>query len=277
MWNRLFAPFEGRRSATPIAIFRISFFFGLALHFGPSLLWLDETYAPDVVRQREWSHWLFHGLARLPPGLIRVASIVILLALALGVLGLWTRAAAIVAGVGLYLFASFNAIQVQTLAIVDAWAILLLWMICGGGDRALSIGSLIKKHEGPATEPRLLSSLIAYQILLVVFSSGVEKLLAGWPGTNELHVVLSYPKGFIVRDWVAATAWLHDPRLDRALGVCTLIVELGAPIGLLFRRTRLIALVLWEIFFLGIVVMLEVPPLFYCMFAPGPLLLLEER
>ena len=179
-------------------------------------------------------------------------------------------------GVGFYAFASYNGLHLQTLALVDAWAILLLWSICGGGAAALSVGAVRHEKALPPVEPRLLSSLVLYQLLLGVFFAGVEKVIAGWPGTNEMGVILSYPKGFMVRDWVAASPWMHGAVVTHALSWCTLVVELGTPVGLLFRRTRFVSLVLYEAFFLGIVAMLEVPPLFYFMFAFGAPLALED-
>jgi hypothetical protein len=59
----------------------------------------------------------------------------------------------------------------------------------------------------------------------------------------------------------------------------TLVVELGAPLIFVASRNprlRLAVLVVYEAFFLGIVVMLEVPPLFYCIFAVGGLLVLDD-
>jgi hypothetical protein len=168
---------------------------------------------------------------------------------------------------------------VQTIALIPAWAILLLWMICGGGGAALSVATSRAKpgKRGPREEPRLLSSLILYQVLLGVFFSGIEKLLAGWPWTNEMGLILSYPKGFMVRDWVASSSFLHGSFVGHALSWLTVGIELMTPAGLLFRRTRVVALVLFELFFLGIIMMLEVPALFYFTFAFGGLLALDDE
>src|ERR1019366_4616823 len=125
------------------------------------------------------------------------------------------------------------------------------WAICGGGSAVLSVDARLRKEAVPAVEPRLFAGLVLYQILLGVFFSGVEKVLAGWPRTNEMGVLLSYPKGFLVRDWVAASAWLHASLVTRAFSWLTVIVELGTPVGLLFRRTRIVSLVLYELFFAG--------------------------
>ena len=64
--------------------------------------------------------------------------------------------------------------------------------------------------------------------------------------------------------------------VSNALTWLTLGVELGTPILLLVRRTRLVAFVVYELFFLGIIAMLEVPPLFYCIFASAALLALDD-
>jgi hypothetical protein len=175
-----------------------------------------------------------------------------------GIAGFRTRYAAAIAFAGCFAFASFNSIHLQTLALIPAWALLLLWVICG------------------ERQNKLLGGLILFQVLLAVFFSGVEKVLAGWPGTNEMAIVLGYPRGFIVRDWVYALPFLHGPVVSHLLTYATLVVELGAPLALLHPRTRLAAFIAWQAFFLGIIAMLEVPPLFYCIFAAVPVLALPD-
>ncbi|HEY1553586.1 MAG TPA: HTTM domain-containing protein [Kofleriaceae bacterium] len=272
-----FRPFEGTRDATPIAIVRIAFFGGLLVHFAPSLVWLDIGYGRGAIRTDAWNHWLFSHLWQLSPAVLRALAVLTLAGLVAGTVGLRPRIAAIVAGSGCYAFASFNSIHLQTLALIPAWAMLMLWMICGGGSSALSLDALLRRDRAPAPrESSLLGSLIVFQVLLAVFFSGVEKLLAGWPWSNEMGILLAYPKGFMVRDWVADLPVLHGKVVSTALTWLTLAVELGTPILLLVRRTRIAALVAYELFFLGIIAMLEVPPLFYFIFASAPLLALDD-
>ena len=274
-FDNVFRPFEGTRDPRPLAIVRIAFFTGLLVHFGPSLIWLDIGYGRGAVRVDSWNHWLFSHLWRLPPGVVRGLAIVTLLGCVAGIIGLRPRIAAAVVGAGCYAFASFNSLHLQTLALVPAWAILVLWIVCGGGSGAYSIDARLAKQP-EQREPSLLGSLLLFQVLLAVFFSGVEKLLAGWPLSNEMAVVLAYPEGFLVRDWVAALPFLHGPVVSTVLTWFTLAVELGTPILLLVRRTRFAALVAYELFFLGIIAMLEVPPLFYFMFSSVPLLALDD-
>jgi hypothetical protein len=275
--DSLFRPFEGARNPYPVALFRIAFFALLALHFFPALLHLDDGYAPGALRTEAWSHWLFLHFTSIPHGLVRALSIVTMLACVAGLVGLGTRVAAAVTFLGLYAFASFNALHVHTLALTGTWAILFLFAVCGGGSTVWSVDALLRKGERPA-ESKLLASLIVFQILLTVFFSGVEKLRSGWPGSNEMGILLDYPKGFLVRDWVWSSAWLHGETLTRALTFITVIVELGAPIALLFRRTRVYALIVFELFFLGIIALLEVPPLFSFTFVlAAPLVLSDDE
>lgn len=272
--DKAFAPFEGTREPRLVALFRIAFFTGLGLHFFPALLRLDDAYGRGSLRTEEWNHWLYVHFQKVPHRELRTLAVLTMVACVAGVVGLRPRIAALVAGAGCYIFASFNGLHVQTLAIVDAWALLLLWMICGGGAGAWSVDAALRRKV--VREDRLLANLILFQILLAVFFSGVEKLLAGWPGSNEMRVILSYPKGFMVRDWVAASPWLHGGFVSTLLTYLTLAVELGAPVLMLFKRTRVWALLVYQLFFLGIIAMLEVPPLFYFSFAFGALLCLDD-
>ena len=275
--DKWFAPFEGTRNPYPIAIFRIAFFVGVAIHFFPSLLTLDDAYRRGALRTEEWNHWLYLNFGKFSPGALRGMAFVTMAACVAGAVGLRPRIAAIVSGLGLYAFASFNGLHLHTLALLNTWAIFLLWSICGGGSAVLSVDALLEKREAPPTEPKLLSALILYQTLLAVFFSGVEKLIAGWPFVNEMGILLSYPKGFLVRDWVTSQALLRSQGVTWVFTWGTIFVEIGAPLLLLRKRTRTAAFLAYEAFFIGIVAMLEVPPLFYFMFAFGAVLAFDDE
>ena len=193
--DKLFAPFEGERDPLPIAIVRIAFFGGLAIHFFPALCHLDDSYAPGALRTDEWSHWLFVHVPTPAAPRARGAGALTMLAVVPAMVGLFTRDRRdrLRRSASTRSRAS-TACRCRPSRLLDAWAILLLWMICGGGDgRSRSTRSAAR--PSPAREPKLLASLILFQILLAVFFSGIEKLLAGWPGTNEMGVVFSLPEG----------------------------------------------------------------------------------
>jgi len=282
--SSFFTAFEGKRHPLPVAVFRIAFFVGVAIHFFPSLIALDEGYRRGALRTEEWSHALFLEFTKLQPGTLRILSIVTMLAIVCGIVGLRPRIAAIVGGLGLYAFASFNGLHVHTLALLNTCAIFMLFALCGGGSATLSVDALLakkgKKGASPQPQPqedKLLPALLLFQTLLAVFFSGVEKLLAGWPFVNEMGILLSYPKGFLVRDWVTGQNWIHGAALTRLYTWFTVVAELGTPVALLFKRTRRIAFVVYELFFLGIIAMLEVPPLFWFMFAFGAILAFDDE
>ncbi len=290
LWQRWLGAFEAPRSPYPLALFRILFFAALALHFFPSLLRLDDSYSPRLLRTDEWSHWLYVRFWRIPHGWLRAMSVVTMLACIAGLVGLRPRIAAAVAFAGCYSFASFNGLHVQTLALLSAWAILMLMALCGGGSAVWSVDAVIRRWlrrrrsggnpeapEAAPTESGLLPGLLLFQLLLAVFFAGIEKLLAGWPGSNEMGILLNYPRGFMLRDWAVGATWLHGDVVTSLMTWLTILVELGTPVLLLVRRTRRAALLAYQLFFLGIITMMEVPPLFYFMFAGGALLALSDR
>ena len=121
-------------------------------------------------------------------------------------------------GCGFYVFASFNGLPVQTLALVDAWAILLAWMICGGGREGLSVDAVAeeagRRRRCPGGAPARRSFSPGWSSTRQSWapsSPGVEKVLAGWPGTNEMGILLNYPRGFWSATGSPRRAGFMDP------------------------------------------------------------------
>jgi hypothetical protein len=277
--GRVFALFETPRNPRLFALFRMAFFGGLALHFAPSLLFLEENYGPGVVRAQRWNPWLFEHLHDVPPWLLRLAAVSTLAALVMGFTGLRPRLASCVSLLGLYTFTSFNALAVQTLALGCAWGVLPLFCVCRGASAALSVDAAYRQRKGaPALPaPSVLANLVLWHVLLTFFAAGVEKLLWGWPLNNEMAMLFSTPRGWILRDWAWSLSLCRREEVTLLLSWVTVATELLVPLLLLIRRTRLVALVIYESMFLGIIAMIEVPPLFFTTFAAGALLILDER
>lgn len=278
--SKLFAPFEREVNPYPIAFFRIVFFSALAIHFFPSLLYFDDNYSVEVFRTDEWNHFLYSQFQSIPSWVLRGLSITTMLACLASIIGFYTRISTILSALGFYLFASLNGLHIQTLAIVNAWSILSVWALWGGGARVWSVDAYLANNTRSDESPKesgMLPSLILSQVLLAFFFAGVEKVIAGWPFSNEMYTLLSYPKGFLVRDWVVGTAILHNPTVTSFFSYFTVFVELLCPILLLARPTRLVAFCFYQLLFFGIILMLEVPPLFYFMFAGGAVLALQDN
>lgn len=263
-----------------VALFRIAFFFGVGLHFAPSLLDVEANYGASVVRSTLWSQTL-HGLVPdLPPMALRVMAWTTLAGICGGLLGVWPRVSAIVTYVGSYAFASFNQLPVQTLALANAWAVLPVLCVCDGAASAWSLTSWWARRRGNTAErarPDLLGNLVLFQVVLAFFFAGIEKATTGWLLRNEMLNLFYTPPGYILRDVAFRIPALRWPAVATALGIMTIVVELTAPLGLLFRRTRWLTIVAWQGLFIGIVVLIEVPPLFFMMFASGVLLALDAE
>lgn len=275
MLNKFFNYFEGECSPFPLAIFRIALYLGIGIHFFPSILWFQENYSTKTYRSMQWNETLYNLLPELPVWVVGYIAALVILGCLAGFLGYRPRLSAALTGLSTYILASFNSFNLQTLALGCVWGILLVWAIFGGGDEVLSIKAGFKTNN--SSGKRLCRAILFIQLMIVVIFSGLEKIFTGWPGTNEMHTLLSYPQGFIVRDWVAYAEWSKFIWVGWIFTILTLCFELILPFTLVFQRTKMISLILWQIFFLGIVAMLEVPPLFYFIFAFGAFLVLPSR
>jgi hypothetical protein len=262
-----------------VALFRIAFYFGLGLHFAPSLLAVESNYSAGVVRSTLWNQTL-HGLVPvLPPLVLQLMAWATLAGIAGGLLGVWPRVSALLTYAGTYAFASFNHLPVQTLALANAWAVLPVLCVCDGAASAWSVSSWWASRRGATTarpRPDLLGNLVLFQVLLAFFFAGIEKATTGWLLRNEMLNLFYTPPGYILRDVAFQIPALRWPAVAMALGVMTIVVELLTPVGLLFPKTRWWSIIVWEVLFVGIVVLIEVPPLFFMMFGFGVLLALDE-
>lgn len=274
MASKLWGYFEGECNPYPLAWFRILFYAGIALHFFPALLYWDDNFSPQAYRWDQWNHTLFALLPQLPGWVTGMLAATTVAACTAGLLGIYPRAAALVTGLGCYVFASFNALNVQTLAISSAWAVFFVWAVGGGGDEVLSLRSLL--HGPKRAGAKATRSLIVFQLLAGFTFAGIEKISAGWVTRNEMSLLLSSPEGYIVRGWIAGTDFARSPLVGWAFTYLTVLIELTIAFWLAWRRTRLAAIVVYQLFFLGIILMLEVPPLFYFLYAGGMLLAIDD-
>ncbi len=272
--NYLTSAFEGTYPAGPLGLYRFLVYAGILIHFAPSLIFLEENYGSRVFRMPEWNTFLFDFLPAIPEEALVALSALTLLACVTGLLGLLPRTSAIVGGLGLYAFASFNSISVQTLALSSVWAILPLFAVSGAGSEGFSVSALWRRYKGraPRPAPKWVRTVLLAQVLIGFFFAGVEKVMAGWPMSNEMYFVLNYPKDFMMRDWTFALPFLRTREAGLVLSVLTVFVELVVPLLLVWRPTRLVAFLVFEGFFAGVVATLEVPPLFYAIYAPAALL-----
>ncbi len=280
--------------ARALGLFRAFFFSGVIVHYFPAFFAFDENFGRDAFRIGQYNATLHDLAARLPLTLVMPLVALTMLACLGGALGLCTRLCAAVSLVGLYFFASMNALSVGTLALETIW-ILLPVLIFVTTDQALSLRSLLDRkktdgdsppagHDGrslPAasgpTADQVGALLLSGLVLVSLFFAGVEKLTAGWPLQGGFHQLADYPAGFVVRGWLVELGLLRWPGVAVVANWATVLLELTLPLAIAWRRTRLWATVVYQAFFLSIIVAFEVPFLFWFAYAPAPLLLLSAR
>jgi hypothetical protein len=275
MVTRLFAWLERPRDPRPVALLRITLFLGVLVHFLPSLLALDVEYAVTAVRVRLHNGWLHDHLGALPRPVVGALAVLLVLATVLGALGVATRAAGALTMLLTWTFASFNALPVQTIALLCAWSLLPVFAVFPGSASAWSVEAWRARRQGGALPPpALLGSVSLFLVVWPVFFAGVEKIVAGWLGHHEMAMLFRTPPGYLLRD-VAFWFPLRSSWFSEAIAWLTVVIELSAPVLLMFRRTRWLGLVLWLGLFAGIFALIEVPPLFVAIFLFGAFLPLE--
>ena len=256
-------------------IFRVSFFLGILLHFLPSFLHFSDNYSPEAYRVTTWNSYIFNNLAHYPFWFMYLSAILTGLSCLFCMAGYFMQWASFVCLMGLYFFMSVNSLNTHTLATANVVGILPLWILFDGSGTTLPKSS--DQFRNHLTERRYLAGGILFQILSTVFFSGVEKVLHGWPFKNEMHRLFHYPEGLGTRDWVLHAHFLTSSSITCLLDWTTVVFELLLPFTLLTRRFRTVSVILYELFFLGVVSFIEVPLLFYFIFSTGILVLWQPK
>lgn len=276
MLVRLFSLLERPRDPRPMALFRIALFAGLLVHFGPSLWNVDVDYATGGARLRLHSEWLYAHLGDVPRGLVHALALLLVTAMMAGMIGAATRLASATTMLLTWVFASWNALPVQTIALGCAWSFLPVLAVLPGASSTWSVDAALCRRRGLTPPPTTtVASVSLWLVVLPFFFAGIEKLVVGWVTNNEMAMLFRTPRGYILRD-VAFWLPLQDTWFSAGIGVGTVVIELVSPVLLCFRRTRWLGLFLWQGLFFGIVALIEVPPLFFALFFFGAFLFLDS-
>lgn len=273
--ERFFNYFEGKCNPYPLATFRIFFYLGILIHFLPTFVHFEENYGVNAVRSIEWEKIIFEMSLQTPQYVLKIFAAITLIFILLGTLGQWPRISALGTALGTYFFASINALNVQTLFLGSMWAILIEMAVSGGGNEVLSLPKFFHRPL-PAQGSLFGRRLILFQIILIFFFAGIEKLYQGWPVVNHMHNLMRYPSGSVLRDWAVGNSFLSLSIVGYAMNISTIIMQLGSPLFIYYKKTRLLYFFAFQLFFLGIVSLMSVPVLAYCIYAPGGLLFLDD-
>jgi hypothetical protein len=180
-----------------------------------------------------------------------------------GLLGYRVRVSSGVAWISLLTLSSINSFNVHTLALSQAWPVLALGCVLGGGDEALSIRQWMRESAQPLRPAsQLQQKLVAVFLLSSLFFAGVEKLLAGWPSSGAIARLLRYPAGTMLREWTVGRVPGQTEFWGYVLECLTLAIELGVPLAFVVPCLRGAALVVYVVFFVAVLATLQVPPLF---------------
>ncbi len=243
----------------PLAVFRVLFFLGLLLHFGPSLLDPEGAYGARAFVDGSLRNSQFRAWLGLPSVVHWVATLAVFGALTAGMLGFRPRLCALFAGLGCYLFNELNSLWTSTLALELVWMVCIVWFVGGGGAEALAVGARTR----PSTW--YVRVLVAIHLWSAVFWSALEKLRSDWGTGSTLSVMLDYPRSYYLRDWLVDVG-VGVKGLGTALSLATVALEFALPLLLISSRTRPFALAGLLAFFASIGLALEVPPLFVCLY-----------
>jgi len=274
--NSFFTFFEREKNPYPYSIFRILFYLGIIIHIAPSLYYFDENFTSIAFNKPGWSHIIWKKMSNCPIWVLQLCRMITISSLLGGILGLSPRINAFITAMSFYMFCSLNGLNLQSLAVGIALGILWLMFIIGDQSNTLTLRSYYNKSVNLKMNTNLLSGLILTYLCIGMFFAGIEKIKLDWPFSNIMHSFLIYPKGFMLRDWAVSCSFMQSEYVGLSFSLFTVLIEIFAPIGIYFQSTRKITIILWEIFFIGIVITFAVPPLFYFIFAGGALLALEE-
>lgn len=252
-------------SARPTIFFRYVLLIAVCLHFFPSIAETKLNYAPYAFRapiiwvdfHRAYSSW--------PEWIIYAIHCFFFTGLLLMLLDVFVRIGSLLVCLSVHFYLGVNALNINTLAVWPLVNMLLIFSIYPTSGRAREMF-----HKKPATLARALPFLISVQFLGGFFFAGIEKLTAGWLAEEPMFAFMHMANGIMVKTWVKNYAsFLMSAGFCTFFAIATVLLELALPLAALFDTLRKPAIILYELFFLGIILILDVPPLFYLLFSAG--------
>jgi len=272
----VFPRFSGYGNPYPLAMFRILFYGGIALHFWPFVGSFGETFGRSSFRSPGWEPTWYD--AQYDTGSLEVWSLctIAYIGCASGLLGVKPRLAAMMS-CAFYPLSSINSTYVQTLALGMVWAILPVWAIWGGGDEVLALGCARRAdlcRLAPNSTRATISSVVAVALLM----SGLSKLASGWPFQSDDPLRLfTMPQGTLLRDWVSSVNPALSHPVSVAIGTSVVVLEVVVPSALLLvGRSKCWLVGSWLVLFGAIVATLRIPPLFCFTYGAAGLLFIDD-
>lgn len=231
-WARISATLRAPVDGASLAVFRIVFGAIMALelmrHF-----WLNRIELFYIAPKLLFPYWGFDWLPRLSGGANFVAfGVLIALALAIAC-GAFYRLAAPLFCLGYSYFFLLDQTHYQNHLYL--FCLLAALLSCTSAHHVWSVDAWRKRL--PPSVPAWHVAIVAFQIGVVYFFGGVNKLSHEWLSATPMDLQLDE-----LRDLAWAPGFVHDPKVAHFFAWSGLIVDLSAVPLLLLHRTRLLML-----------------------------------
>ena len=281
LWFRLFLE---ERPSISLGLFRIAVALTVGFHVLPSFVHLDDNYFATAFKTFNTNFFTieFIELIQKSPEALIVAIVwIFCVSWFFFLIGLWSQLSCIAMTLACYYFYALNAFHIGTLS----WDILLvtLFLMCVTpyhGDY-FSFDCLRGSDENAykRMRPFFLQRLLQIQIGFTYFYTALYKMtpIGNWITDNPIYYLLNYPaegvtKYFLVRDFL-----IDKPGWCYWIGISILIIEISMVFLLFWRKTRISAIYLGIFFHILLILTLDVPAIFFFLFPPMLLLLIDPR
>jgi len=178
-----------------------------------------------------------------------------------------------------YYFYALNAYHVGTLS----WDILLvtLFLMCMTpyhGDY-FSVDALRRRDAEAYKRPRpyFLQRLLQLQVGFTFFYTAFYKTTAqgNWITANPIYYIMNYPPSGTAKTFILRDILMYQPEICYWIGISIVVVEFLMIFLLFYHRTRIAAIYLGIVFYITLLLTLDVPATFFFLSPPQLLLFIN--
>jgi predicted DCC family thiol-disulfide oxidoreductase YuxK len=281
LWERAFL---AERPSLSLGLFRIAVAATVGLHIFPTFLQMEDNYLSTAFRQYNPSFFtigVLQWVDQNPDWVVWTMAAVFALAWLAFLLGFFTQVAGILMDVGCYYFYARNSMHIGTLSYDILLVTVFLMIVTPYPGDSLSLDMLIRGEPEPWRRPRpiFLQRLLQIQIAATYFCTGLNKCTAGgnWLTDNPYYYLIHSPPMGVITAFPGRAILAAHPDLCYAIGIGVICWEMTLPFLLFWRKTRLFAIVSGFVFHILLVVTMHVPTIFFFLFPPQLLLVVEPE
>ncbi|MBI4368852.1 MAG: DUF393 domain-containing protein [Elusimicrobia bacterium] len=280
-WGKLFL---AERPSVSLGLFRVAVAITVGLHVFPTLLEMPDNYFSGSFR--EWNlnfftlsavQWVAGHSDRAVWAMAAIFTISWFGFLA----GFLTQLSGLLMLSGCYYFYARNSMHIGTLSFDIMLVTLSLVVATNYFGDCVSLDSLIRGDPKPweRRRPYFIQRLPQLQVASTFFYTGLCKWTSegNWLTGNAYYFLLNTPPEGVVKQFPGRGFLMESPQLCWAIGVGVIVFEMTLWFWLLWRRTRLWAILAACFFHVLLLVTLHVPTIFFFLFPPQLLLFIEPE